>query len=104
KRDSFVLKHLIPRNLLISGFAELAKFARKRGFGRFDLQIRYSNSASDIGNEGIQSSHPRTIIVFFSSTPHSITTIRHGFIFASVTVVADSPSGEPPAQGNRLTR
>ncbi len=45
KRDSFVRKPLIPRKLLSSKFVQLAQFALKRGFGSFDLQTRYSDSA-----------------------------------------------------------
>jgi len=45
KGDSLARKLLIPGKLLILQLAELAKFAPKCGFGSFELQTRYSDSA-----------------------------------------------------------
>jgi len=39
---------MIPRKLLIFQLAELAALAAKCGFGSFDMQTRYSDSASGV--------------------------------------------------------
>jgi hypothetical protein len=48
KRDSFVRKPLILRELLNFKFTRLVELALKRRFGSFDMQTRYSDSASTI--------------------------------------------------------